>query len=85
MLKRKWQVLMTKRDFPKQLWDFGLIWCSEILSCTAHGPDARIGYEDVTGKTRDISSWLDFTFFDLVWFLGDEKMDMTDEKAQFGY
>ena len=85
MLKRKWQVLITKRNVPKRLWDFGLICCAEILSHTARGPDTCTGYEDVTGKTPDVSSWLEFTFFDLVWFWKDAKMDMTDEKAQFGY
>ena len=44
VLKRKLQVLMTKRNVPKQLWDFGLIWCAEILSRTAHGPDTCTGY-----------------------------------------
>jgi hypothetical protein len=33
------------------------------MSC---GDDGRSGYEQVTGKTRDISEWLDFEFYDLV-------------------
>jgi hypothetical protein len=28
-----------------------------------------MGYEEVTGQTPDISEWLDFEFYDLVWWL----------------
>ena len=33
------------------------------------GTDNRTGYEEVTGQTPDISEWLDFEFYDLVWWL----------------
>ena len=35
----------------------------------AQGMDSRTGYEEVTGQTPDISEWLDFEFYDLVWWL----------------
>ena len=35
----------------------------------ARGKNNRTGYEEVTGQTPDISEWLDFEFFDLVWWL----------------
>jgi hypothetical protein len=36
----------------------------------ARGSDRRTGYnEEVTGQTPDISEWLDFEFYDLVWWL----------------
>jgi hypothetical protein len=35
----------------------------------ARGNDRRTGYEEVTGQTPDISEWLDFEFYDLVWWL----------------
>ena len=31
--------------------------------------DNRTGYEEVTGQTPDISMWLDFEFYDLLWSL----------------
>jgi hypothetical protein len=34
----------------------------------SHGDDGRSGYEQVTGKTLDISKRLDFEFYDLVWW-----------------
>jgi hypothetical protein len=40
---------MTKKNVPKRLWDFGLVYKSEILSQMAHGNDRRTGYEEVTG------------------------------------
>ena len=59
---------MTKKNVPKRLWDFGLVYKSEILSRMAHGNDRQTGYEEVTGQTPDISEWLDFEFYDLVWW-----------------
>ena len=60
---------MTKKNVPKRLWDFGLIYEAEMLSRMALRDDRRTGYELVTGQTADISEWLDFEFYDLVWWL----------------
>jgi hypothetical protein len=62
---------MTKKQVPKRLWDFGLVYKTELLCRLACGSgDRRTGYEEVTGQTPDISEWLDFEFFyDLVWWL----------------
>jgi hypothetical protein len=66
-LKRKFKQRMTKLNVPKRLWDYGYVWEAEILSRTASGPDLRTGVERITGDTPDISEWLDFSFYDLVW------------------
>ena len=34
----------------------------------SRGKTGRSGYEEVTGDTPDISEWLDFEFYDLVWW-----------------
>ena len=60
---------MVKKQVPKRLWDFGLVYESELLCHMARGMDNRTGYEEVTGQTPDISEWLDFEFYDLVWWL----------------
>jgi hypothetical protein len=63
---------MTKKQVPsKRLWDFGHVYESELLCRMARGSDRRrTGYEEVvTGQTPDISEWLDFEFYDLVWWL----------------
>jgi hypothetical protein len=62
ILSRRWRQRMTKKNVPKRLWDFGLVYESEILSRMARGNDRRTGYEEVTGQTPDISEWLDFKF-----------------------
>jgi len=61
-VKKRWRNKMHSKNVPKQLWDYGLVWVSEITNQTAHGPDARTPIEEVTGNTPDISEWLDFDF-----------------------
>ena len=39
----------------------------------ACGPGWRTAYEEVTGETPNISEWLDFEFYDLVWWLDNTK------------
>ena len=68
-LAKRWKLRMTKRKVPKRLWDYGLVYESELLSRMARGSNRRTGYEEVTGQTPDISEWLDFEFYDLVWWL----------------
>jgi hypothetical protein len=46
---------MIKKNVPKRLWDFDLVYESEILSRMARGTDCRTGYEDVNGQTADIT------------------------------
>ena len=68
-LAKRWKLRMNKKKVPKRLWDFGLVYESELLSRMARGSSKRTGYEEVTGQTPDISEWLDFEFYDLVWWL----------------
>jgi hypothetical protein len=45
----------------------------------ARGPDHRTVYEEITGQTPDISQWLDFEFYNHVWWWGwPHKPDFTD-------
>ena len=54
-----------RRNAPKCIWDFGLVWECEIYSRTAN-KDGRPGLERITGDTVDISEWIEFEFYDLV-------------------
>jgi hypothetical protein len=79
-LAKRWKLRMTKKQVPKRLWDFGLVYESELLSRMARGRDSRTGYEEVTGQTPDIGEWLDFEFYDLVWWLDcPNKPNITDK------
>jgi hypothetical protein len=70
-LAKRRKLRMTKKSVPKPLWDYGLVYESELLSRMARGSDRRTRYEEGTGQTPDISEWLlDFEFYyNLVWWL----------------
>ena len=59
---------MIKCIAPKRVWDFGMVYESEILSRISRGHDGRTGMERITGDTVDISEWTDFEFYDLCWY-----------------
>jgi hypothetical protein len=50
----------------------------------ARGPDGRTGVEEITGDTPDISEWLDFDFYNLVWYWDAPHLAMTDENPRLG-
>jgi hypothetical protein len=60
------------------------VYISEIQSIIARGTDQRPALECITGDTIDISEWLDFDFYNLVWYWDQKKMDRTDEQACIG-
>jgi hypothetical protein len=68
-LGKRWRLRMDRKQVPARLWDFGLVHEGALLTCISRGHDGRTGYEEVTGNTPDISEWLDFEFYDLVWWL----------------
>jgi hypothetical protein len=83
-VKRRWKDLMVRKKVPSRLWDYALVWISEILSHLARGKDGIPGIEELTGQTADISEWLDFDFYDLVWYHENQKTDMTTESVKLG-
>jgi len=83
-IKKRWRTKMTQRKVPKRLWDYGLVWVSEIANRTARGPEARTPYEAITGNTPDISKWLDFDFYDWCWYWNVPTHELTEEKAELG-
>ena len=53
---------------------------SKILTRMARGQDFRTGYEEVTGQTAEISEWLDFEFYDLVyWYDRPNNPDVSND------
>ena len=68
ILKQRWKNRMSQKGVPSRLWDYGLVYEVEILThMCRHGSD-RSGYEELTGNTPNISEWLDFAFYNLVWY-----------------
>jgi hypothetical protein len=81
-VKKRWFRQMVKRKVPKRLWDYGIVWACEIMSLTSNSVfslDGRTPVEQITGETPDISEYLDFGFYDWVWYkenagLGENKV-----------
>ena len=67
-LKRKWRNKMGSRNVPRRLWCFGLEHQAKLMQFIPRGHNDRSGYKMITGKTPDISEYLDFDFYNLVWY-----------------
>ena len=67
-MKRRWKQRIIRRRAPKHVWDFGLVWESEIQSRMCRNNTTCSGMERITGDTPDISEWLEFEFYDLCWY-----------------
>ena len=70
-LRRKWYRTMIRNRVPQQFWDYGYQWVSEIMSLThttAGHINGVVPLTHVTGETADISEYLDFGFYDQVWY-----------------
>ena len=74
-LRRKWYRIMVQKRVPEDFWDYGLRWVSETsnMTYTSAGclSNGTIPITKVTGETTDISEYLDFSFYDKVWFKGN--------------
>ena len=81
-IRKKWYRIMVKKRVPRRLWDYGLRWVCDIqnrTSNTARGLNGQCPLEKITGESVDISEFLDFGFYDWVWFkdnagLGETKL-----------
>ncbi len=68
----------------KYLQDFGITVLYTYLKLIARGVDQRPGIERLLGQTVDISEWLDFEFYDRVWYWDHQKTDMNTDQAKIG-
>lgn len=67
-LRKRWRDVVASKSISPRLWDYGIVYEAEILSRICRGSDKRSGLEVITGDTPDISQWLDFGFYDPVWY-----------------
>ena len=67
-LRRRWRDKRRKKNMPRRLWDYALVWCAEVFSRTYNHKTGRTGLERLLGDTPDISEYLDFDLYDRVWF-----------------
>ena len=64
---------MVQKHVPRKLWDYGMRWVCETNGLTYSttrglGLNGGIPLEKVTGETINISEYLDFGFYDWVWY-----------------
>ena len=83
-VKKQWRNKMHTKGVPKRLWDYGLVWASEITNWMARGPEARTPLEAITSNTPNISEWLDFDFYDWCWYWQGPMHELTEDKAEIG-
>jgi len=83
-VKAKWKTRMQEHNIPTQLWDYGLVYVAEIQSLLARGASQRPGVEEIMGQTTDISEWLEFDFYDRVWYWDTAKTDINSEQPKIG-
>ena len=82
-LRKKWYRVMVKKNVPRRLWDYGLRWVCDIQNRTSNSSrelNGRCPLEKVTGESVDISEYLDFGFYDWIWYkdnagLGETKLE----------
>ena len=67
------------RDVPKRLWDFAYKYETEILNRVWQPKLKQTPEEEVFGETPNISEYLDFGFYDWVWY-----WNVSDKTARVG-
>ena len=70
-LRRWWYRTMFKTYCPPVLWSYGYKHVAKIMQVTASYAgklQGRTPLEFITGETPDISEYLDFGFYDRVWY-----------------
>ena len=70
-IRRKWFRVMFYKKVPKKFWDYGMRWVCEIQQRThlqSNIIDGGIPFENLSGKTQEILEYLDFGFYDRVWY-----------------
>ena len=62
---------MVNKMVPRQLWDYGVSWVSEVMliaHSSANSVNGGITLTNVTVDTVDITEYLDLGFYEKVWF-----------------
>ena len=67
-VRRRTRDLIRRKLIPHRLWDYVLMYVSQLMSVTWNPKLGRTGHEAITGDTPDISEFIDFEFYDKVWF-----------------
>ncbi len=67
-IRKDWRRTRIKTNVLKRRQDYGMAHVCKLRQFTAMRPDWRTPYEEVKGDTPDITEWVDFEFYDWVWY-----------------
>ena len=73
-VRKRWYQTIFKTNCPRRLWTYGVPYACAIMRMMASYAgrlQGRTPIEVVMGETPDISEYLDFGFYDWVWFKRD--------------
>ena len=84
-LNRRTHNKMVSKGVPKCLWDFGLKYSAKLMQMLQRNNlKGRTTYEHATGKTPDISEYIDFDFHDLVWYYPGVHLSISKDNRTIG-
>ena len=78
-LRKRWYRAIFKTNCPRALWNYGLPHFAKLMQLTASdaaGLEGRTPLGDLLGETPDISQYLDFGWYDWVWFKENAGLDV---------
>ena len=70
---------MIRRRVTRELWDYGIIWVSEttLLTHSSEGKiEGAVPLTQVIRETSDISEYLDFGFYEKIWFKDNTRVSL---------
>ena len=78
-LRKRWYRAIFRTNCPRALWNYGLPHFAKLMQLTATNAadlNGRTPLERVTGETPDISQYLDFGWYDWVWYKENAGLDV---------
>lgn len=73
-MRRHWFQIMVQKRVHRKVWDSGMKWVIETMPMTrtsSGGIYGSIPITNVAGETADIYEYLDFGFYDKIWYLNN--------------
>ena len=70
-IRRKWYYTIIRRPVLRKMWDYGVRWVSEttLLTHSSSGTLERlVPLTEETREKSDISEYLNFGFYEQIWF-----------------
>ena len=78
-LRKRWYQAIFRTNCPRAVWNYGLPHFAKLMQLTASNAASLNGQtplEVITGETPDISQYLDFGWYDWVWYKENAGLDV---------